>query len=220
MALLLVHAAASSALMSFETTPFFYSDNFLAKVEALSRAPTSSPAWRCDSERCTLVYPISHLQAASIKLTMDDTGKSIILSGERKIEGCTCQPRQDATINLPFTPARAEEIDTKLDAAERLTITLEKHAKMKEPISLEIRYAEKSGDTKANALRFVPHASAQSDNDDELSAEEKVIVKSALDKFRAVSTYAKKPDTSKPGHADGTDVNETNTGTSLPSSLY
>lgn len=172
------HLATASAFFTIDTVHSspFVSSPFFRELRA-----AASPSWSCDSELCSITYPASHLEAESIRLTLDDTGKQLTLSGERKIEGCTCQPRDDVTISLPFTP-RVEDIKSTLDNAERLTITLSKHAKMKEPVAIMIKKPEPLAEA-TSTFRFVPHASATA-----ASAEEKM--KDAMDKFRAVAAFA------------------------------
>merc|ERR1712196_377896 len=71
--------------------------------------------------------------------TLGDDGTTITLSGERKIEGCQCQPRDDVIISLPFTPSAPDALSSSIDKADRLTITLSKHAKMPEAKTISIK---------------------------------------------------------------------------------
>ena len=169
-----------TAFISIDTSPFFYND--LIAVQAMMRPPPSS-SWRCTDEECMMSYPVSHLEEASLRLVLGDDGKTITLSGERKIEGCQCQPRDDVIITLPFTPSAPEALSSSIDKG-RLTITLSKHAKIPEAKTISIKRPEpKTAD--ASQIRFVPQESASAS-----VVEEKML--DAFDKFRAVAALARK----------------------------
>ena len=169
-----------TAFISIDTSPFFYND--LIAVQAMMRPPPSS-SWRCTDGECIMSYPVSHLEDASLRLVLGDDGKTITLSGERKIEGCQCQPRDDVIITLPFTPSAPEALSSSIDKG-RLTITLLKHAKIPEAKTISIKRPEpKTAD--ASQIRFVPQESASAS-----VVEEKML--DAFDKFRAVAALARK----------------------------
>lgn len=145
------------------------------------------PSWRCDQDKCAIVLPIHHLEADSIRLTLSGDGKQLALSGERKIEGCKCSPSEDVSVSLPFTP-RVDDIHSSVDKAERLTVTIAKHAKTDdaEPISIKINKpeaAERDAQEKMKPLRFIPHASATEANIEEQA-------QTLSDKFREVAAVA------------------------------
>ena len=158
----------STAFMSIDTSPFFYND--LMAVQAMM-----SPG-----------------EEASLRLVLGDDGKTITLSGERKIEGCQCQPRDDVIITLPFTPSAPEALSSSIDKG-RLTITLLKHAKIPEAKTISIKRPEpKTAD--ASQIRFVPQESASAS-----VVEEKML--DAFDKFRAVAALARKDGQETPSQA-------------------
>lgn len=193
---LLGHAATASAYYTFDaiyapTSPYPLADiidmqNAIA-AHALGAAdwvakpatPSVTRSWRCDTTTCTLSVPVLHLEADSLRLNLAADGKTLALSGERKIEGCKCTPSEDMTINLPFTP-RVEDIQSSMNEFGRLLITLPKHTAVAEPIAIQIT---KPAPT-PKQLHFVPHESATTSPS---TAEEKLEEKerTLTEKFRA-----------------------------------
>ncbi len=197
--LLATAVTSTTAFISIDTSPFFYSDLMASRLNIIDRAPPS-PSWRCTESQCAIAYGVQHLEADSLRLTLGDDGKTITLSGERKIEGCQCQPRDDVIISLPFTPSAPDALSSSIDKAERLTITLSKHAKMPEPKTISIKRQMPEA-TETNEIHFVPHESATG-----TAAEEKM--KEAFDKFRAVAALAHKDD-NKEQESNAAVTNET-----------
>lgn len=213
MTLLAVQLSAIQAFMTVDSmfsSPLFAADLWSIDTHPMmartvSPAAPTTPRWRCNEAKCVIALPIEHLHESTVSLMLDDDGKAIALSGEKKIEGCSCKPTDDVKVALPFTP-RVEDIASKLENG-LLTITLSKHSKMNEPIALEISRPQEPA---VNQIRFVPHASASAaapSTDGSTSTAEQE--KKLSEKFRAIAALAVKSEAA----TDAPEANGTANGT-------
>jgi len=206
---LMAQLATAGAFIGFDPSFSFYVHDIPFATHPQSNSATHSPSWRCNAERCSITYPVSHLTAESIRLTLDEgLGKTITISGERAFPGCSCQSQDDATITLPFTP-RPEDIESTLES-ERLLIILHKHASQPQSVQLSINKPDLEKEA-VKKLHFVPHPSASTQD----KVKETAKMREALDKFRAVAALKQAepaPVESSTTESDTPTANETSPG--------
>merc|ERR1719198_1606407 len=74
----------------------------------LDTAP-SPYGWTASTDSYDLKLRLPDLEPQSVSAALASDGTKIEVAGERKIEGCTCQPRTVKEIALPYRP-RAEDV--------------------------------------------------------------------------------------------------------------
>lgn len=131
------------------------------------------------------------LEPTSVRAALGADGTKIEVVGERKIEGCTCQPSTVKEISLPYRP-RAEDIDVALDKEGVLSMRLLRQpAKAEDATPLKVSVAadkEPAPEAETRKLRFVPHESAQQPSSKAGTIEEQE--KNLTDKFRSAALAA------------------------------
>jgi len=155
-------------------------------------APSSSH-WSVSRDAYELKVRLPDLEPTSVRAALGTDGTKIEVTGERKIEGCTCTPSVVKEISLPYRP-RAEDIDVALDKDSVLSLKLARHAKTESatPIAVSVAPPPKEADDKqaveTRPLRFVPHESAKAESVKPTNVEEQE--KNLTDKFRSAALAA------------------------------
>ena len=94
------------------------------------------------------------------------------MAGERKVDGCTCQPTTVKELSLPYRP-RPEDVDVSIGTSGVLSLRLARNNgnKVDAPTPLAVKVLEAPSTTSTDnkeareepgtrPLRFIPHASA------------------------------------------------------------
>jgi len=152
-----------------------------------------SPYWTASADAYELKMRLPELEPQSITAALAADGTKIEVVGERKIDGCTCQPTTVKEVKLPYRP-RPDDIDVSIGSSGVLSLRLARNKSDKAdgstPLAVKVLEASPapSADNKDEAqsepgtrpLRFVPHSSA---TDTPLEQQEK----SLTDKFRSAA---------------------------------
>ena len=150
------------------------------------------------SDAYELKVRLPDLEPTSVRAALGADGQKIEVIGERKIEGCTCQPSTVKEIALPYRP-RTEDIDVEVDKEGVLALRLARHAKTESATELKVSVSPPAVAAKAEPeppeapttrpLRFVPHESAKETATPAApSLDEKE--KNLTDKFRSAALAA------------------------------
>ena len=77
-----------------------------------------------DSSSYQMRMRMPEIESSSISASLAQDGRTLLVSGKRKMDGCTCSPSTVREVLLPYRP-RSEDIGLQLDAQKNeLTITL------------------------------------------------------------------------------------------------
>merc|ERR1719171_478408 len=160
----------------------------------------TEPRWMSTPDAYSMKLRLPDLEPATVSAALSSDGTKIEVTGERKIEGCSCRPTTVKEIGLPYRP-RAEDVGVTIKDGV-LSLTLARHAKADAPTPIKVQVmeeppavaatkeqAEEAAPAGTRPLRFVPHASAASEQPStapSLQEQEK----SLTDKFRNVALAA------------------------------
>lgn len=184
----------------------------------VAEAPTApSPLrWTATPDSYELHVRLPALEPASVTASLAADGTKIEVTGERKIDGCTCRPNLVQEISLPHRP-RPEDVDVSFEK-DILSLKMARHAKTDEPTPLAINVVREeasmqtqvadmdkgtadlapqatdkqgAGQPRTRPLTFVPHASANEGPAPGTSAPSLAEQEVALaDKFRSAALAA------------------------------
>lgn len=160
---------------------------------AQDRIASDNAQWRTiDKDKESSLYSVRvkmpDMESSSISASLAPDGRTLTVSGKRKMEGCTCTETALRDVLLPYRP-RSEDIGISLDAEKsELMITLAKDSKgaavpirvnVKDPAVAKESVEEDGAPKEVQSTAVAP---------DELSLAEKE--KTLTEKFRAAGAAA------------------------------
>lgn len=165
------------------------------------RESAPSPYWTASTDAYELKLRLPDLEPQSITAALSSDGTKIEVAGERKIDGCTCQPTTVKELSLPYRP-RPEDVDVSIGTSGVLSLRLARNNgnKVDAPTPLAVKVLEAPSTTSTDnkeareepgtrPLRFIPHASAAESSSSNVASLEQQ-EKSLTDKFRSAASAA------------------------------
>merc|ERR1719248_288993 len=99
--------------------------------------PAPSSQWVVSQDAYELKVRLPELEPTSVRAALGVDGTKVEVIGERKIEGCQCQPSTVKEIALPYRP-RAEDIHMELGKDGVLALRLARQAKSESSMPLKV----------------------------------------------------------------------------------
>merc|ERR1719465_290608 len=123
----------------------YYSDyGHVAPSLAEATTAPSPYRWTATPDSYELHVRLPALEPASVTASLAADGTKIEVTGERKIDGCTCRPTMVKEISLPHRP-RPEDVDVSFEK-DILSLTMARHAKTNDPTPLAINVVREEAD--------------------------------------------------------------------------